>query len=100
METPISIKHKKYLVSPKGILFNIQTQRPTKKYNHKMGTFHCGLRTQDEVLAKAITVLMKRQQESYQQELADKKKLEKPLCDLPFSYDCVQYNLKHMHLCP
>ena len=87
METPISIKNKKYLVSPKGILFNIQTQRPTKKWNHKVGTFHCGLKTQDEVLSKAMTVLMKRIQENYQLELAEKKKLEKPLCDLPFSYE-------------
>ena len=57
-----------------GQLYNMQLNRPTKKYNHKIGTYHLGFRIADESEAKRMLNDMHSAQIKYQKEILDSKK--------------------------
>ena len=67
-----------------GQLYNMQLNRPTKKYNHKIGTYHLGFRIADESEAKRMLNDMHSAQIKYQKEILDSKKLDKALLSLPY----------------
>jgi len=54
-----------FKTTPQGLLFNVQLDRPTKKYNRKVGTFHVGLRLFDKEIAESIHQDMKKVQHEY-----------------------------------
>ena len=54
-----------YKTSPEGILFDIQLDRPTKKYNRKVGTYHVGLRLSDMQTAQPMIDELINEQKSY-----------------------------------
>jgi len=56
---------KEYKATPNGTLFNAQLNRPTKKYNRKVGTYHVGLRIFDEQQAMELVNAMKEVQNQY-----------------------------------
>jgi len=95
MIIPDSIRDNKYRVSPIGTLFNIQTDRPTRKYNHKMGTFHVGLKTNDIEGAKTLVNKMEEVQYAFGQQ---KQQGDKPLLSLPYKIDGEFYNFNPFRL--
>ena len=72
-----------YKTSPEGILFNVQIDKPTKKYNRKVGTYHVGLRLTDNELAQPIIEEMIQEQRSYAEvnNIMDEKFLSLPYFD-------------------
>lgn len=56
-----------FKTSPEGILFNCQIDRPTKKYNRKVGTYFVGLRLHNKEEAKTLMDEMHGVQQYYAQ---------------------------------
>ena len=77
--------------TPEGLLFNVQLDRPTKKYNRKVGTYHVGLRIFDKEIAQSIVDDMTRIQQRYQ---IDNDITEVSLLSLPY-YDTSSMGLNN-----
>lgn len=77
--------------TPEGLLFNVQLDRPTKKYNRKVGTYHVGLRVFDKEISQSIVDDMTRIQQRYQ---IDNDITEVNLLSLPY-YDTSSIGLNN-----
>lgn len=56
-----------FKTSPIGMLINIQLNKPTKKYNRKVGTFHIGLRVFERHEAQRLIDELHQEQHEYAQ---------------------------------